>query len=76
MTAVPVPDPEVAIVGDDAVMGEVPSPISPPSGCRFRTRCPYAVERCAEEEPAMREIARHQFVACHFPRSESFTVAT
>ena len=76
MTAVPVPDPEVAIVGDDAVMGEVPSPISPPSGCRFRTRCPYAVERCAEEEPAMREIAPDQFVACHFPRSESFTVAT
>ncbi len=75
MTAVPVPDPEVAIFGNDAVMGEVPSPISPPSGCRFRTRCPYAVTRCVEEEPAMREVAPDQFVACHLPRSEPFTVA-
>ena len=51
----------------DAVSGEPPSPISPPSGCRFRTRCPKAQERCALEEPVMREIRPNHFAACHFP---------
>jgi oligopeptide/dipeptide ABC transporter ATP-binding protein len=51
------------------IHGEPPSPISPPSGCRFRTRCPRAQERCASEAPVMRELAPGHSVACHFPES-------
>jgi peptide/nickel transport system ATP-binding protein len=47
--------------------GELPSPMDPPSGCRFRTRCDRAQQRCAREEPAMRRTAAGQFVACHYP---------
>jgi peptide/nickel transport system ATP-binding protein len=64
--AIPVPDPDVR-PAESVPVGEPPSPISPPSGCRFRTRCPRADRRCAEEVPELREVAPRQFAACHHP---------
>jgi peptide/nickel transport system ATP-binding protein len=64
LAAIPLPDPEAKIAKSIAG-GEPPSPIAPPSGCRFRTRCPIATPRCAVEEPIMRELRSGQFVACH-----------
>jgi oligopeptide/dipeptide ABC transporter ATP-binding protein len=56
--------------------GEVPSPLNPPSGCRFRTRCPLAAELCAAEEPAWRDAGGGHFVACHFATNEQEEIAT
>ena len=67
LSAIPVPDPDVKPAERAGVQGEIPSPVAPPSGCRFRTRCPLATERCAQEEPEVREIRPDHFVACHFP---------
>ncbi len=69
VAAIPLPDPEVVKPPYERVGGDLPSPLSPPSGCRFRTRCPRATDRCAEEEPILRPVAgaSDRFVACHFP---------
>jgi peptide/nickel transport system ATP-binding protein len=66
LEAIPVPDPAVRPAANVAV-GEPPSPLAPPSGCRFRTRCPRADARCAAEVPELREIGEGQFAACHHP---------
>jgi len=64
LSAVPVPDPE-AVTKRIILKGDVPSPIAPPPGCRFHTRCPYAFDRCSREEPQMREILPGHHAACH-----------
>ena len=66
LSAVPVPDPEPAIKRTRIILqGDVPSPIKPPSGCRFHTRCPYVFDRCKVETPQFREITPGHHVACH-----------
>jgi peptide/nickel transport system ATP-binding protein len=67
LSAIPVPDPTYESPDHPGVGGELPSPLNPPSGCRFRTRCPAAQERCTNEEPLLREVGPKHFVACHFP---------
>ena len=64
--AIPMPDPDVR-PAETVPVGEPPSPISPPSGCRFRTRCPRADQRCSDEMPELRPVAPGQLVACHHP---------
>lgn len=64
IAAVPVPDPDSKRT-KDVISGEIPSPVFPPSGCRFHTRCPFAHERCVREEPLLVEARKGHFVACH-----------
>jgi peptide/nickel transport system ATP-binding protein len=66
LASIPVPDPD-ARWSEGALSGELPSPTDPPSGCRFRTRCPRAGEVCAQQEPQLASVGGDHYVACHFP---------
>ena len=66
LSAVPVPDPKTARASKRIVLsGDIPSPLNAPSGCPFRTRCPYAIEKCAASMPSFDEVSNGHFVACH-----------
>lgn len=67
LSAVPEPDPDAPAHEMNLVPGELPSPVNPPSGCPFRTRCPHATDLCASDEPQQQEVGPGHFVACHHP---------
>ncbi len=75
LSAAPAPDPDPKIARRRIILkGDVPSPIDPPSGCRFHTRCPYAYARCSQEEPEMREVFPGHHVACHLREAPTAAV--
>jgi peptide/nickel transport system ATP-binding protein len=67
LSSIPVPDPTSRVPDQPPLSGELPSPLAPPSGCRFRTRCPRAQDLCAQVEPTMKQIGLGHYAACHFP---------
>jgi len=75
--AVPVPDPKVArAAGDTGLTGDMPSPLAPPSGCVFHSRCPFLVKRCQLEVPALRRMENGDWVACHRAEELDLTIGT
>jgi oligopeptide/dipeptide ABC transporter ATP-binding protein len=73
ISAIPLPDPKRRRLAALAE-GDVPSPVNTPSGCRYHPRCPYAERLCREQEPALIEVTRGHFAACHFPDRAAYGV--
>jgi oligopeptide transport system ATP-binding protein len=70
LSAVPIPDPKANVERERLVLeGDVPSPIDPPAGCHFHTRCPWSTDECVENDPALRELEPAHVAACHHPRN-------
>jgi oligopeptide transport system ATP-binding protein len=70
LSAVPIPDPRLNARRERLVLeGDVPSPIDPPSGCRFHTRCPWMTDVCRVDDPELRELEPGHVAACHHPRN-------
>ena len=70
LSAVPIPDPKLNVARERLILeGDVPSPIDPPSGCHFHTRCPWNTEVCHTDDPLLRELEPGQLAACHHPRN-------
>lgn len=66
LSSIPIPDPDKSEQINRIVLeGDVPSPLNPPSGCKFRTRCKYAMQKCSEQSPTFKELSKDHFVACH-----------
>lgn len=71
LSAIPIPKVESAERKRIILKGDVPSPVNPPAGCRFASRCMYATEKCFQEEPQLREVEPNRFVACHYAKEEN-----
>jgi oligopeptide transport system ATP-binding protein len=70
LSAVPVPDPKANVTRERLVLeGDVPSPIDPPPGCHFHTRCPWSTDVCVSDDPGLRELEEAHIAACHHPRN-------
>jgi peptide/nickel transport system ATP-binding protein len=74
LASIPLPDPAASLDHDHRLVGDLPSPLSPPSGCRFRTRCPQAQDLCAKTEPQVTEVRPGHYVACHFPLEQPVSI--
>src|SRR4029077_7165921 len=74
LDAIQVPDPSMRPEARARVLRDIPSPVAPPLGCRFRTRFPKAQPKCADEEPQIRLVGGGQYVACHFPLAPGETL--
>jgi peptide/nickel transport system ATP-binding protein len=73
LASIPEPDP-LRPIPADTIAGDLPSPINPPSGCRFRTRCPNVIEICHTVEPEIRQYEPGHFIACHNPQTTPVAV--
>jgi oligopeptide transport system ATP-binding protein len=66
LSSIPIPDPDITESAQRIVLqGDVPSPVNPPSGCKFRTRCRYVMDVCSQVNPVLKDIGGEHFVACH-----------